>query len=65
MKLINPLLELTKKHKPFKVESSVAEISPVSNKEMELCSIVTVDNKTVPVYVDFENRVCLPVRKKA
>jgi len=65
MKLINPLYVINKKvEASVKVESS-AEISPVSHKEMQLCQLITVDNKTVPVYVDFDNRVCLPVRKDA
>lgn len=59
MNLVNPLFQKPKK---IKVEASA---SPISNKEMSTVFIITSDNKKIPVEVDFENRVCLPVKKKA
>lgn len=60
MNLINPLFQ--KQTKKIKVEASA---SPISNKEMSSVFIITSDNKKIPVEVDFENRVCLPIKKKA
>lgn len=56
--LINPLF---KKKEKNKIEASA---SPISNKEMSEVFIITSDNKKIPVEVDFENRVCLPIKKK-
>jgi len=57
-KLINPLF---KKQVPTKV---IASASPLSNKEMSQVYIITSDNKKIPVEVDVENRVCLPIKKQ-
>lgn len=59
MKLINPLF-----NKQNKINNKVeASASPISNKEMSKLYIISMDNKKIPVEVDFENRVCLPVKK--
>ena len=59
MKKINPLFNNLKKIN--KVEAST---SPISNKEMSRCFIITADNKKIPVEIDVENRVCLPIKKE-
>lgn len=59
MSLVNPLF--IKKEKTNKIEASA---SPISNQEMSTVYITTMDNKKIPVEIDVENRVCLPIKKK-
>lgn len=58
MNLINPLF---KKEEKNKIEASA---SPISNQEMSTVYIISMDNKKIPVEIDVENRVCLPIKKK-
>ena len=58
MMKINPLFN--QKKIPNKVEASA---SPISNQEMSRVYIITSDNKKIPVEVDIDNRVCLPIQK--
>lgn len=59
MTLINPLFNKNPEKK-IKIEAST---SPISNQEMQQIFLITTDNKKIPVEVDIENRVCLPIKK--
>lgn len=58
MQKINPLFNQVLKK--TKVQASA---SPISNKEMSRAYIISLDNKKIPVEIDIENRVCLPIKK--
>ena len=59
-KLNNPLFNI-----PEKKNIVLASMkSPVSNQDMILCNIKSIDGKNIPAWVCLEDRVCLPVLKK-
>jgi len=59
---VNPFDFVEEKRK-IKVESSISEASPISGEMMVEATIKSVEGKIIPVCLDVQNRVCLPLRK--
>lgn len=55
---VNPLFYNKNK---IKVQSSA---SPIDHKEMKKITIYSTDGREIPVEIDIENRVCLPIQSE-
>ena len=63
-KIINPLFATADSKKVLAGKKKVTASAEIpAESEMVHCSIKTTDGKKIPVLVDFEERIVIPVKK--